>query len=141
MLYQQRQYCGYRKDYAGDAVGVGESDVYFAEVGGLYEEVLVGEHCDVEGGAYPVDEAEVAVNACRDDEYSGADVQQCGHEQGIADAEGGGDGVELLGAVEGFVLQGVDDVEPGDPGEHGKGEEYGQPREVAGNGEVGAYRR
>ena len=137
MLYQQRQYCGYGKDYAGDAVGVGEGDVDFAEVGGLYEEVLVGEHGNVEGGAYPVDEAEVAVNACRDDEYSGADVQQCRHEQGIADAEGGGDGVELLGAVEGFVLQGVDDVEPGNPGEDREGEEHGKPREVAGDGEVG----
>ena len=103
--------------------------------------MLVGEHGDVEGGADPVDEAEVAVDACGDDEYSRADVQQCRHEQGIADAKGGGYGVELLGAVEGFVLQGVDDVEPGNPGEYGKGEEYGQPREVAGNGEVGAYRR
>ena len=90
---QQRQYCGYGKDYAGEAVGVGEGDVDFAEVGGLYEEVLVGEHGDVEGGADPVDEAEVAVDAGGDDEYGGADVQQCGHKECIADADGGGYGV------------------------------------------------
>ena len=38
-------------------------------------------------------------------------------------------------------MQGVDDVEPGNPGEHGKGEQHGQPGEVTGDGEVGTYGR
>ncbi len=46
--------------------------------------------------------------------------------------------MELVGAVEVFILEGVKDIEARDPGENEGGEQEGECSELGGNGEVGA---
>ncbi len=52
------------EDYAGDAVGGHEGDVYFTEVVGLYNGVLVVEHADEDCYAYPVEPVKTTIDAC-----------------------------------------------------------------------------
>ena len=64
-----------------------------------------------------------------------------GEPEGVADPEPPGDAAEAGLPVEVHVLAGVDDVEPGDPEQHGLGQEDRRPGEVAAQGDPGGDRR
>ena len=58
-------------------------------------------------------------------------VECGGQPEGVLATDGGGDGVEAGLSIEVFVLQGVEDVEAGDPEENYCAEEEGRGGEIA----------
>jgi len=103
------------KNYAGDAVGGHEGEVYAAEVVGFYEAVLVDEH-----GAekyYPniIQYADMGKKRRHDNKGCRKHMQKGGQPQSVHLTEPGGDGMQVFGAVEIFILQGVNNVEAAYP--------------------------
>ncbi len=85
--------------------------------------VLVGQERADEEDAGQVEAVQVEQELEGEQQAEGDEVQEPGDDQGAAEAEALRDGPEAALDVELVVLAGVNDVEPGDPRQHGRAEE------------------
>src|SRR3954447_18039154 len=125
-------------DADGD-VDLEAGDVYASEVVGSDEGVLISQE---DGHGDDAEEVEPAHGVGPAEGEEGDDhggVAGGGQPEGAPDAEPGGDAVQALAQVEGDVLAGVDDVEPGDPEQDRQAQQRRGSGEVAAEGDPGGH--
>ena len=106
------------EDQADEAVGGHEGDVDFGDVfGRLTSDCSMTRSRAAKAEADPIEDVELPGDADEREGANGESVTGARDEEGFASSNFGGDGIELHAAVEFFILQGVEDVEAGDPEE------------------------
>jgi hypothetical protein len=129
------------KNDAGDAIGGHKGEIDPAEVIRPDYGMLVHQHPYKDGYPAPVPPAKTAVKPCADHAGYAKNMQKFRDMEGISLSQPGRHGIQLLGFVELFILQGINNIEAADPENDSKGEQNWQQRKMTRDGQISADRR